>query len=135
SSHIVEFMGAKGSPWGTFTEELMINKQGAEHQRLRSNVAHVFTPASINRLRPLMRDTVARQLDEWAPKGAFDFAEFAANFPIRGMCDIIGASPAVVPGIRESLETQGLSYSMDRSMLPVSDRAILNLFDFVEELI
>lgn len=135
AGNIVEFMGARGSPWGTFTEELMISKQGEEHARIRSNVARAFSPRSINRFRPLMRATVSRLLDEWAPKGAFDFAEFAANFPIRVMCEIIGASPDVVPRIRESLEIQGLSFSMDPSLLPAADKAITTMFEFVDELI
>ena len=135
SDNIIDFMGARGSPWGTFNEELMITKQGEEHDRIRSNVAHAFSPGAINRLRPLIRETVAAWLDEWAPKEKFDFAEFAAKFPIRVMCKIIGASPDVVPSIREYLETQGLSYSMDKSILPAADRAISNLFDFVNRLI
>ena len=132
---IVEFMGAEGTPWGIFNDRVMIAQHGEVHKRLRSNVNQAFTPGNINRLRPIMRETVVSQLDEWAPKGAFDFAEFAANFPIRVMCKMIGASPDVVPSLRESLEAQGLSYSMDKSRLPASNRAIENLYAFVDELV
>jgi len=132
---IVAFMGAEGSPWGTFTEGLMLSKHGEEHARLRTNVAYTFSPPNINRFRELIRSTVSRLLDEWAPKAGFDFAEFAANFPIRVMCAIIGASADVVPRIRESMEIQGLSYSMNRDMLPLSDKAISTMMDFVEELL
>lgn len=132
---IVTYMGAQNSPWGVFTQELMINKQGEEHKRIRDCVARAFTPRSMNQVRPTMRNTVSKLLDEWAPKGAFDFAEFAANFPIRVMCEVIGASPDVVPKIREYLEVQGLSFSMDPEVLPASDLAITALMDFVDKLV
>ncbi len=135
TENIVEFMGAKGSPWGDFTEGLMIVKQGGEHARVRSNVAPAFTPRNVNRFRGLMRETVSALLDEWVPKGEFDFAEFAANFPVRVMCGVIGASPEVVPGLRESLETQGMSFSMDPTMMPAANRAISALMDFAAQLI
>jgi cytochrome P450 len=43
-----------------------------------------------------MRQVISRLLDEWAPKGAFDFEEFASHFPITVMCSLIGASPGCV---------------------------------------
>ena len=135
TANIVEFMGARDTPWGDFTEGLMIVKQGEEHARVRSNVAPAFTPRNINRFRGLMRETVSALLDEWAPRGEFDFAEFAANFPVRVMCGIIGASPDVVPALRESLETQGMSFSMDPTMMPAANRAITTLMDFAAALI
>ncbi len=135
TANIVEFMGAKGTPWGDFTEGLMIVKQGEEHDRVRSNVAAAFTPRNINRYRGLMRETVSKLLDEWAPRGAFDFAEFAANFPVRVMCGIIGASPDVVPALRHALETQGMSFSMNPDMLEDANACITQLMDFADELI
>ena len=90
---ITEIMGAKGTPWGEFMDNLMLAKTGAEHARIRRSVEASFTPKNISRYRPLMQDRVSRLLDEWAPKGAFDFAEFAAYFPITVMFGLMGASP------------------------------------------
>lgn len=116
-------------------EELMINKQGAEHARLRANVASAFTPRRVNQHRQLIRSTVSSLLDEWAPKGEFDFAEFSENFPIRVMCQIIGAPTDAVPQIRDALEAQGLSFSMDKSLYPALERGIKLLFEFVDDLV
>ncbi|TGD72304.1 cytochrome P450 [Mangrovimicrobium sediminis] len=135
TANIVEHMGARGTPWGDFTEGLMIVKQGEEHDRVRSNVAPAFTPRNVNKYRGLMRETVSKLLDEWAPRGAFDFAEFAANFPVRVMCGVIGASPDVVPPLRHALETQGMSFSMDPSILPTANAAITQLLDFADTFI
>ncbi|GIX31946.1 MAG: cytochrome P450 hydroxylase [Porticoccaceae bacterium] len=132
---LIDFMGARGSPWGRFNEELLINRQGADHARIRAAVAQAFSPGAIQRLRPMIRATIREWLDAWVPRGAFDFAECAAHFPIRVMCKIIGASPEVIPALREHLEVQGLSYSMDRSLLPAADRAIAALEAFVVDLL
>jgi cytochrome P450 len=104
SEQIVDIMGGRGTGWGRFTEEMMLSKSGADHARLRGSVAAAFTPRSVNRLRPVMQNVVCALLDEWAPKGAFDFAEFAAHFPIRVMFGLMGADPAALPNIRSSLE-------------------------------
>jgi cytochrome P450 len=132
---VVTTMGATGTPWGEFMLEMMIAKAGEEHVRLRRNVAAAFGPGAANSHRLLMQATVSRLLDEWAPKGAFDFAEFASNFPIRVMCGVIGASPDVVPRLRKSLEMQGLSYSMDPTLLPEMEKAFKILWAFVDELV
>ena len=132
---ITEIMGAKGTPWGEFMDNLMLAKTGAEHARLRSSVEASFTPKNINRYRALMRDRVSQLLDEWAPRGAFDFAEFAAYFPISVMFGLIGASPAALPSIRKSLETQGLSANLIRSLLPDLEAAYQVLWSFVHDLI
>jgi cytochrome P450 len=132
---IVDLMGARGTGWGHFTLEMMLARSGSEHQRLRGSVAEAFTPRSINRLRPLMRSVVADLLDEWAPKGRFDFAEFAANFPVAVMFRLIGADPALIPQIRSSLEVQGLSYSLNPAMMPQIEASYQHLWDFVDGLI
>lgn len=132
---ITEIMGAKGTPWGEFMDNLMLAKTGAEHARIRSSVEASFTPKNISRYRSLMRDRVSQLLDEWAPKGAFDFAEFAAYFPISVMFGLIGASPAALSSIRKSLETQGLSANLIRSLLPDLEAAYQVLWSFVHNLI
>lgn len=135
SKEIVDLMKARGTGWGRFTEEIMLSKSGAEHARLRGSVAEAFNPRSINRLRPLMQQVVSSLLDDWAPKGACDFAEFAADFPIRVMFALIGASPDLLPGIRSSLEIQGSSYSLEPARMPIIEEAYQVLWNFVVRLI
>jgi len=128
-------MGARGTGWGRFTEEIMLSKSGTEHARLRGSVAEAFNPRSISRLRPLMQEVVSSLLDEGAPRGACDFAEFAADFPIRVMFALIGASPDLLPGIRSSLEIQGSSYSLEPARMPIIEEANQVLWKFVDRLI
>jgi cytochrome P450 len=135
AGEVTEIMGAKGTPWGRFMEDQLIAAQGSRHARIRNSVAVAFTPRRINGLRPLMRDVVSRLLDAWAPKRAFDFTEFASNFPIRVMFGFMGASDEAFESIQTSLETQGLSYSMDPSLLPAMEDAYQVLWNFVDNLV
>jgi cytochrome P450 len=135
SREFVERMGAHGTGWGRFAEEMLVAKSGADHTRLRSSVANAFTPRSVNRLRPAMRQVVSELLDEWLPKGGFDFAEFAAQFPIRVMFALIGADVAQLPEILSSLEIHGASFSLDPTRLPVVEAAYQVLWRFVDTLI
>lgn len=135
SEQIVALMGAKGTGWGQFTEEMMLSRSGADHARLRGSVAEAFTPRAVNRLRPLVCRVVSDLLDDWAPRGAFDFAEFASNFPIRVMFGLIGGNPDSIPSIRSSLEVQGSSFGLDPTQMPTIEAAYQVLWNFVDELI
>jgi cytochrome P450 len=132
---IVEIMGARGTGWGHFAEEMMLARSGADHARLRNSVASAFGPGNVKRLRPVMRKTVTALLDEWAPMGGFDFADFAANFPVRVMFGLIGASVDELPSILSSLEIQGSSFNLEIEKMAVIEEAYQTLWRFVDRLI
>ena len=132
---MVDLMGARGTAWGRFQEAHILSRSGAEHKRLRDLLAPAFTPRRANLHRPLMRDVISQLLDEWAPKGAFDFEEFASWFPITVMCRLIGAPPEDIPRLRSSMEAMGLSVSMDPRYLPALEEAFAVLDSFAHELV
>lgn len=135
-SNIVEIYGAQGTPWAAYMEEMLLNQRGAEHARLRNSVALAFTPRNVNRYRLLMRGIASRLLDEWAPRGQFDFVEFAAEFPIRVLCGILGVpGDDIPPEIREALEAQASSLSLNRDLLPVMLNGYHLQWDFVDRLV
>jgi cytochrome P450 len=117
-SDVVEFYGAKGTDWGRFMSEHIIAISGPQHTRIRDSIALAFTPRSVNRFRPLMKQRISDLLDQWVPKGRFDFAEFAADFPISILCGVLGSPVEEIPRIRTALEAQGLAFSMKRELLP-----------------
>ena len=125
---VFDLMNARGSRWARFQEESVLALWGEPHKRIRDVLAPMFTPRAANQRRDLMRAVIAGLLDEWAPKGAFDFEEFASYFPITVMCSLIGASPAVIPEMRSSLETLGLSMNLIPNFLPKLEQAV----DFME---
>jgi cytochrome P450 len=134
-AEIVEIMGAHGTAWGRFVVDQMLVSSGERHARLRGSIQGAFTPRAVNRLRGLMQAVVSDLLDEWAPKGAFDFVEFASQFPVRVMFGLVGADPAPIPQIKESLEIHGSSFDLNVSRMPIIEAAYLHLWDFVDGVI
>jgi cytochrome P450 len=133
--HVVDMMGAAGTPWGDFVIGSVQVQSGEPHKRLRTVLASSFTPREANRHRALMREVMASLLDEWAPKGRFDFEEFISYFPISVMCRIIGVSPAIVPDIRSSLDVLGNGGTLDPSYLPTLQANFLRVDGYVHELV
>ncbi|GGN50494.1 cytochrome P450 [Novosphingobium indicum] len=132
---IVSIMGAEGTGWGDFAQEMMLVREGPDHQRLRGSVSGAFGPNNVKRMRPVMIETISALLDEWAPKEAFDFAEFAANFPVRVMFALIGGDVSKLPAIISSLEVQGTSFNMIVEDMPQIEEAYQVLWRFVDDLI
>ena len=132
---IANTMGARGTPWGRFIADNIESQTGETHKRLRHAVGSFFTPGKLKSHRPMMRETIDELLDEWAPRGAFDFEEFISWYPISVMCKVLGAPVDVIPRLRDSLEALGLAFSMDRSLLPLLNESVLILDRFVRELV
>jgi len=131
---IIQILGAENTPWGRFTAEQMLALGGAEHRRLRDTFAARFTPRYANQIRPLMREIMSTLLEEWVPKGKFDFAEFSSYYPVSVMTSMIGAPLDAIPGLRDSLETLGRAYSLDPKLEPALQKAILHIDDFSQKL-
>ena len=114
-SHLpaVQHYQAEGTPWAKYMLEMILNLQGEKHQRIRASVGDAFTPRNVNRNLDLIKASIADLLDEWAPKGRFDFAEFASYFPIRVMCGLLGTTTDGIAEIREALENQSRVFSLD----------------------
>jgi cytochrome P450 len=120
---IIDLMKAKGSRWERFQLDSLLALEGERHKRIRDVVASAFTPRAANQQRGLMRKVITQLLDEWVPKGRFDFEEFASYFPITVMCTLIGAPPNLVPQLRSSLEALGLSFNLIPDFVPQLDKA------------
>ncbi|MFV8816980.1 cytochrome P450 [Haliea sp. E17] len=133
--HVVDFYQVQGTPWARFMLEMLQSHTGAEHARLRASVAQAFTPRRANQVRPVMRRVISELLDDWAPRGSFDFAEFASYFPIAVLLGVLGASTEGIPRIRNAIETHMASLTMDSACYPGFVDAYALLTDYVDELI
>ena len=134
-SGLVEFYSAHGTPWGQFMEEMLLSRSGPVHTRLRASVAATFTPRSANQARPLMRKIISDLLDEWVPKRKFDFALFASYFPVAVMCGLLGVSAKPIPSMRDALEMQQASLTLNRDFWPRIEEAFGIISGFSEKLI
>lgn len=132
---LIDFYGVQGTMWARFMEEIVISRSGPEHARLRASVRHAFTPRHANLVRPQMRKVITALLDEWAPRGAFDFTEFAARFPITVMFGILGVSPEPIERIRTAIEDHTASLSVNLDTRPGFLAAWEVLWDFADTLV
>jgi cytochrome P450 len=132
---LVDFYGAQGTPWARFMNEMLNSQRGQEHARIRGSVAAAFTPRHANHMRPVMRRVINELLDEWAPKGELDFAEFASYFPIAVMCALLGVSTEPIPRLRKSLEAQLVAISMDRSAIADFMAGYEIMWSFADEIV
>jgi cytochrome P450 len=132
---IIDYYDVRGTTWARFMEEIVISQHGAAHARLRGAVAHAFTPLRANREREMMRRVISDLLDEWAPRGRFDFAEFASYFPVTVMCGLLGVSAEPIPRMRDALENQLKSLTLDPAAKPLFMAGWDVLWDFADTLV
>jgi len=132
---VVEIMGATGTPWGDFMQNLVIAKHGDEHRRMRDALKPFFKPRQIASHVGLIREVVTKLLDEWAPKGEFDFAQFSAMFPIAVMCGVLGVSSKAVVPLHQAIEDHFSSLTMNPEVKPLFLAAWDVLWGFVDDLV
>jgi cytochrome P450 len=109
------FLRAFGIDRGPFYDWMAmspLNRDGAEHQRWRTLLSRAFTPRSVERLRPFLRDAAHALIDAFAPRGQCDFvAEFADAFPSLGLCELIGVPAEDRDRFRAWANTIGLGFN------------------------
>ena len=132
---VAELMQAEGTEWERFQHVQLLNLSGDAHKRLRGIVSPLFGSGDANRNRPLMRETMTRLLDEWAPRGSFDFEEFVSYFPVTVMGSLLGASPDEIPRLRSSLEALGMAFGMNPELMPQVEAGHLVMDEFVQRLV
>src|SRR5262245_3177280 len=95
--NFVDFMESMGVTSGPFFEVMKsspLNRDGADHIRWRGLMSKTFTPRSVERLRPFLRDAAHELIDGFAARGSCDFVgEFADAYPSLGLCELIGVPP------------------------------------------
>ena len=125
-------MGGQGTNWARFEVECLIARDGADHDRIRAAARTAFSPRAVNSYREQIQKVVLALLDEWAPKGRFDFESFASRFPVAVMFSLIGVPLARIPEVKDWLEIVGQSFSLDRRIFPKIRQGFDDLWDFVD---
>jgi cytochrome P450 len=139
-SGFVDFMRSLGVTSGPFFEWMSIsplNRDGADHVRWRQLMAKVFTPRSVERLRPFLTATAHELIDAFAPRGQAEFmAEFADVFPSLGLSELIGVPSEDRERFRGWANTIGLGFSpiSMAAHLPEIDEALTRLLEYPGEL-
>src|SRR6185436_16556053 len=139
-SGFVQFMERMGVTSGPFYEWMSIsplNLDGAEHVRWRQLMSKAFTPRSVERLRPFLRDAAHELIDAFAARGHAEFmAEFADVFPSLGLSELIGVPAADRERFREWANTIGFGFSPMSMATHIAaiDEALTHLLDYTGQL-
>ncbi len=73
-----------------FVRQMMLNQDPPQHSRLRKMLARAFTPKAIARLEDRIAGWARELVDRVAVDGECDFAELAADLPLRTLAEIFG---------------------------------------------
>jgi cytochrome P450 len=74
-----------------FIDRHMLNKDGAEHRRLRKLVTKAFTPRMVEQLRPRIEEITEELIDAVEPRGEMDLIDdFAFPLPITVIAELLG---------------------------------------------
>ena len=74
-----------------FIDTHMLNKDGADHRRLRKLVTKAFTPRMVEQLRPRIQEIADELIDAVESRGEMDLVdEFAFPLPITVIAELLG---------------------------------------------
>jgi len=80
----------------------MLNREGADHRRLRRLVSRAFAPRLVDQLRPRVEEIANELLEEVGPHGEMDLVErFAFPLPITVIAELLGIPVADRERFRE----------------------------------
>lgn len=133
--HVIQIMGGEGTNWARFERELLIATDAEKHERIRSAANPAFLPKAVNSYRERVQKVITQLLDEWAPKGRFDFEDFASRFPIAVTYGLLGIPRERIEDMKYWMEMLGQSYSLNPEIFPEIDAAFNGLWDFAEGLV
>jgi cytochrome P450 len=75
----------------SFIDNHMLNKDGADHRRLRRIVTQAFTPRMVERLRPRVQEIADGLIDAVEPRGRMDLVEeLAFPLPMMVISELLG---------------------------------------------
>ncbi len=95
-----------------FVRQMMLNQDPPRHSRLRRMLSRAFTPKAVARLEDRVAGWARELVDEVAADRACDFAELAADLPLRTLSEIFGVPP----------EDRWLMYDWSNRVIGYQDR-------------
>jgi cytochrome P450 len=137
-STVLEQFGVSSGPFYDWMSVSPLDMEGDEHRVWRQLMAKTFTPRSVERLRPFLREESERLVAAMLPLRRCDFIEaYARRLPAAGLCALIGVPVADRERFAGWADTIGLGFNV--VMLPVKikeiDAALTSLLAYTDELV
>jgi cytochrome P450 len=109
----METNGIFGGPLYDWYVPMILNREGAEHRRIRGLVHKAFTPRTVSNLQPFVRATVERLTDRLRMVETCEFVEdFATSLPLAVMCQLLGVPKEDYEVFRDWTIDIGLVFSL-----------------------
>ncbi|MET7339050.1 cytochrome P450 [Nonomuraea sp. NPDC005650] len=129
--------GVTSGPFARWWASWILNKEGAEHHRLRRLMNPAFSPKLIGGLVPRFQALATELIDGYAKKDECEFVkEFAEPYAARVIAIMLGLPEEEWPIIARESTTIGLAMGVTlREDLPKIEGALARLYDYCDELI
>ena len=133
----LDAVGIQDGPLWEWFHQIVSNKEGAAHTRLRKLVSRAFTPRRAEALRPLMRATARDLVDRFRSDGAIEFVSaFAAPYPVRVISALLGVPDADFERFHAWSRDLSLAFgSRIAQERPRIEAALTSLSDYVDDLV
>ncbi|MBE8515954.1 cytochrome P450 [Amycolatopsis sp. H6(2020)] len=124
-------------PFADWWSEVLLNKEGQDHARLRRLVNPAFSPKLIESLTPRFQALGNELIDAFAEQGRCEFvAEFAEPYAARVIAIMLGIPETEWKTIAEWSTAMGLSLGVTfKDDLPKIEAALEGLYGYADELI
>lgn len=129
--------GVTEGPFVRWFSSWVLNKEGADHRRLRRLMNPAFSPRLVTPLATRFRALADELIDGFADSGRCEFvSEFASPYAARAIAIILGIPESEWPVIARESATIGLAMGvMLGPELPRIERALDGLFGYADDLI
>lgn len=132
--------GINSGPLYEWWQHIISALDPPDHTRIRSLIGRALSPRQVERVRPFIRETTHRLLDELAARGDDQtdvLAGLANELPLTVLCHMLGIGPADQATVEQWTVTVGLSFSayIPPELLAQVETAIVEFNDYTDELI
>jgi cytochrome P450 len=129
--------GVHEGPLLEWWQRMLTNTNAPEHTRLRALVSRAFTPRSVERMRPRVREITRELLRDCGPGNVDLLQSFAHVLPIRFMCEWLGVPRELEADVgRWSIELgEGLSEALSPEVRSRAEHAVIELERCAAELL
>jgi cytochrome P450 len=129
--------GITSGPFADWFANWVLNKEGADHRRLRKLLNPAFSRRLTEAMRPRFRTLAAELTDGFAGRGTCEFmADFAEPYAARVIAHLLGIDEGEWPRIARDSATIGLAMSVRiRDDLERIEAALGRLYGYADTLI
>lgn len=129
--------GVTEGKFADWWNEVLLNKEGPDHARLRRLVNPAFSPKALEQMNPRFQALAQELIDAMVAKGECEFmSEFAEPYAARVICIMLGLPESEWHTIAKWSATLGLALGITlKQDLPRIEEALEGLYHYADQLI